>query len=105
MGNTVGSLSGVQRDIVIGSLLGDGGMRCKTNARSAVYLNTQKFDEGSQERLLGLLLDQWGLQGSLNRDKTYYRIRLSVESSARFRSLVGPHLLSELRYKLPHVTP
>ena len=32
MGNAVGSLSGVQREIVIGTLLGDGTMRCKTNA-------------------------------------------------------------------------
>ncbi len=32
MGNTVGSLSEVQRDVVVGSLLGDGAMRCKTNA-------------------------------------------------------------------------
>ena len=32
MGNTVGSLSEVQQSIVIGSLLGDGSMRCKANA-------------------------------------------------------------------------
>src|SRR3954451_2738626 len=32
MGNTVGSLSEVQHAIVIGSLLGDGSIRCKTNA-------------------------------------------------------------------------
>jgi LAGLIDADG DNA endonuclease family len=32
MGNVVGSLSEVQRQVVIGTLLGDGSMRCKTNA-------------------------------------------------------------------------
>src|SRR5438477_8387823 len=32
MGNTVGSLSEVQHAIVVGTLLGDGSMRCKTNA-------------------------------------------------------------------------
>src|SRR5436190_24266200 len=32
MGNTVGSLSEVQHAIIIGTLLGDGSMRCKTNA-------------------------------------------------------------------------
>lgn len=31
-GNTVGSLSKTQSDIVIGTMLGDGYMRCKTNA-------------------------------------------------------------------------
>jgi LAGLIDADG DNA endonuclease family len=32
MGNTVGSLSEVQRHVIVGTLLGDGVMRCKTNA-------------------------------------------------------------------------
>ena len=32
VGNTVGSLSVEERDVVIGCLLGDGAMRCKTNA-------------------------------------------------------------------------
>jgi hypothetical protein len=32
MGNVVGSLSEVQREVVIGTLLGDGSMRCETNA-------------------------------------------------------------------------
>jgi hypothetical protein len=32
MGNVVGSLSEVQHQIIIGTLLGDGAMRCKTNA-------------------------------------------------------------------------
>ena len=32
MGNTVGSLSEVQHQIVVGTLLGDGTMRCKANA-------------------------------------------------------------------------
>jgi recombination protein RecA len=32
LGNTVGSLSEVQREIIVGCLLGDGAMRCKTNA-------------------------------------------------------------------------
>jgi hypothetical protein len=32
LGNTVGSLSEVQHAIVVGTLLGDGAMRCETNA-------------------------------------------------------------------------
>jgi hypothetical protein len=32
LGNTVGSLTEVQHAIVVGTLLGDGSMRCKTNA-------------------------------------------------------------------------
>jgi hypothetical protein len=192
MGNTVGSLSEVQRAIVVGSLLGDGSMRCKTNAlleinhsvhqrsyvdwkfshladlvatppkmrsssgrriayrfvtrsvpaltpyyrlfyeagrkrvpnvelalltlavwfmddgcrsRNAVYLNTQQFAEQSQNVLLGLLQKQWGLDATLNRDKSYQRIRISVDATKRLAKLIEPYLLPELRYKLPQVTP
>lgn len=193
MGNTVGSLSGTQREIIVGCLLGDGSMRCRANAlleinhsidqkryvdwkyrwladlvstpprarpgngarvayrfvtrslpeltpyfqafygpegkripvalelspltmavwfmddgsrsRRAVYLNTQQFARDEQERLLRLLHGQWGIEGSLNRDKTYFRIRISVESTKRFRNLLDPHMLPELSYKFPQVTP
>jgi LAGLIDADG DNA endonuclease family len=192
LGNTVGSLSEAQRQIIVGSLLGDGAMRCKTNAlleinhsshqrsyvdwkyrqlaslvrtppklrksngtriayrfvtrslpeltpyfrlfyedgrkrvpevelpeltlavwfmddgcrsRSSVYLNTQQYDMESQQRLLRLLREQWGIEGALNRDKTYHRVRVSVEGTRAFARLVERHLLPELRYKLPQVTP
>ncbi len=192
VGNTVGSLSEVQREIVIGTLLGDGSMRCRANAllevnhsftqknyvdwkfdalsnlvqtppkarrtngrrvayrfvtrslpvltpfyrlfyedgrkripeleltpltmavwfmddgsksRNALYLNTQQFELGDQRRLLDQLRGQWSLEGNLNRDKQYHRIRLSVRSSLRFTHLIEPHLLEEFRYKLPSVTP
>jgi hypothetical protein len=192
LGNAVGSLSEVQHEIVVGTLLGDGSMRCKTNAlleinhsfdqrsyvewkyrhladlvttpprvrrgngsrvacrfvtrslpaltpyfqlfygrgrkavpdlelspltlavwfmddgcrsRNAVYLNTQQFDRTSQERLLRLLREQWGIEGTLNRDKSYYRIRISVEGTARLARIIDRYLLPELRYKLPLVTP
>jgi hypothetical protein len=188
----VGSLSEVQHAIVIGSLLGDGSMRCKTNAlleinhsfhqhsyvewkyrhlaelvrtapkvrngnggriacrfvtrslpvltpyfrlfyaagrkrapqvelapmalavwfmddgcrsRRAVYLNTQQFDVRSQRLLARLLREQWGIDATLNRDKSYYRLRISVEGTARLADVIDPHLLDGFRYKLPQVTP
>lgn len=188
----MGSLSEVQHSIVIGTLLGDGSMRCKTNAllevnhsiqqqgyvgwkyehladlvstpprvrrgnggrvacrfvtrslpvltpyfrlfygagrkrvprleltplalavwfmddgcrsRNAVYLNTQQFDEQSQRTLLCTLRDLWGIDATLNRDKTYYRIRVSVAGTVRLTKVSEPHLLPEFRYKLPRVTP
>jgi hypothetical protein len=74
-------------------------------SRNAVYLNTQQYDETSQSRLLRLLREQWGIQAALNRDKSYYRVRLSVTGTRKLAALVEPYLLPELRYKLPHVTP
>jgi recombination protein RecA len=186
--NTVGSLTEIQRSVIVGSLLGDGAMRCKTNAlleinhsfaqreyvdwkyhvlsdlvatppkarngnagriayrfttrslpaltpyfeafylggrkvvpkleltplalatwfmddgcksRRSVYLNTQQFDLGSQMRMLDMLLEQWKLDATLNRDKSYHRIRIAVASVERFRLIVEPHIRQELRYKLP----
>ncbi len=74
-------------------------------SRRAVYLNTQQFDLASQERLLRLLREQWSLDGALNRDKRYHRIRLTVGSTERLANLIEPYLLPELKYKLPQVTP
>ena len=192
VGNAVGSLSGVQRSIINGTLLGDGSMRCKTNAlleinhsvhqrayvdwkfrhltdlvltppkarrgngnriayrfvtrslpeltefyrlfyesgskvvpdleltpltlavwfmddgcksRSAVYLNTQQFDAHSQERLLRMLWKQWRIACTLNRDKQYFRIRVSTDGTCRLREVIEPLLLPQMRYKLPQVTP
>lgn len=186
--NTVGSLTEMQRSVIVGCLLGDGAMRCKTNAlleinhsfaqreyvdwkyhvlanlvatppkarngnagriayrfttrslpvltpyfvafylggrkvvprleltslalatwfmddgcksRRSVYLNTQQFDLGSQMRMLDMLLEQWKLDATLNRDKSYHRIRIAVASVERFRLIVEPHIRQELRYKLP----
>ena len=48
---------------------------------------------------------QWGLDGSLNRDKSHHRIRISVAGTRRLAKVIEPYLLPELRYKLPQVTP
>ncbi len=188
-GNTVGSLTEVQRSIIIGSLLGDGAMRCKVNALlevnhafaqreyvdwkyhqledlcgtppklrlgnggrvayrfttlslpqltslyrefyrgrrkivperliltpltlavwfmddgcksyRALYLNTQQFDLDNQNRLIGMLSEQWGLSSTLNRDKQYFRMRIAVHSVDKFKNVIEPHLLKQFGYKLP----
>ena len=74
-------------------------------SRSAVYLNTQQFDMHSQFRLMRMLRKRFGFETTLNRDRIYYRIRLTVRSTSRFVSLVEPFVLLEMRYKLPQVTP
>ena len=74
-------------------------------SRNAVYLNTQQFDWRSQHVLLRLLQEKWGITATLNRDKIYHRIRVSVTGTARLAAVIDPYLLPELRYKLPQVTP
>ena len=72
-----------------------------SRSRSSVYLNTQQFDLASQHRVLGMLQRDFGIRATLNRDKVYHRVRISVESIGRFRAAVMPHLLPEMTYKLP----
>ena len=74
-------------------------------SRSAVYMNTQQFARESQTRLMRMLWEQWGISSNLNRDKTYWRIRVTTVGSARLRKVVEPFMLPELMYKLPQVTP
>jgi hypothetical protein len=74
-------------------------------SRNAAYLNTQQFDLASQELLLSLLRDQWGIEATLNKDKIYHRIRVSVTGTVRLASVIEPYVLDEFRYKLPQVTP
>ena len=73
-----------------------------SKSRNAVYLNTQQFDCESQALLVEMLRAQFGIAASLNRDKQYLRIRIAVGSMERFGALVGPHILPEMRYKLPN---
>ena len=72
-----------------------------SRSRSAVYLNTQQFDIDCQVLLLSILWQQWGIESTLNRDRSYWRIRVRTGSVMRLTKLVGPHFLPEFSYKLP----
>ena len=72
---------------------------CKSHR--ALYLNTQQFELEYQERLIGLLKEQWAIAASLNRDKCYHRVRIAVSSVDRFKKIVSPHLLPQFAYKFP----
>ena len=68
--------------------------------RSAYYLNTQQFTISEQKFLKKLLLKTFGFESNLNRDKHYFRLRISTESSKKMKSLIEPHVVSCLKYKL-----
>lgn len=190
IGNTVGSLTEIQQSILIGSLLGDGYMSCKTHAylkighsinqkeyvdwkysllsefvrtkpkaykgngkrigyrfctrslpiltpyylwfygkfkkkhipdslqltpislavwymddgaqnRESAYLNTQQFSITDQFKLLQILKKQFNLEGNLNKDKQYYRIRLYRQSAQQFKYIIAEHMPQCMHYKLP----
>ncbi len=64
------------------------------------YLNTQCFDYLSQKKLIRMLKNQWGINGSLNRDKKYYCIRIRQKSAPRFREIISSCVISSMKYKL-----
>jgi len=69
---------------------------------SSVYLNTQQFTMDEQRNLINCLREQFGLESRLNKEKTYFRIRLLTQSSKKFVNLIEPYILKEFRYKLPN---
>jgi hypothetical protein len=76
---------------------------CKS--QRALYLNTQQFSVEDQMRLVRMLREQWAIDSALNRDRHYYRLRISVSSVARFREVVAAHMLEQFAYKFPEMTP
>ena len=71
-----------------------------TKIRSAFYLNTQQFTLQEQKFLQKLLLDEFEIESTLNRDKKYWRIRVSTESTKKMLQIIKPYILPCFRYKL-----
>lgn len=71
-----------------------------TRIRSAYYFNTQQFTVPEQQFLQELLLKTFGLKSALNRDKQYFRIRVSTESSLKMSKFIEPYVVPCMRYKL-----
>jgi hypothetical protein len=74
---------------------------CKS--RSSIYLNTQQFSKKEQIFLINLLKIQFGIDSTLNKDKTYHRIRIRTGSVRKFIELVERFVLEEFKYKFPSV--
>ena len=74
----------------------DDGSQCRT---SDVYLNTQQFTERDQKRLIQSLL-RMGIESRMNRDKTYWRLRIIKSSLPRFKELIQKYIIPEMRYKI-----
>lgn len=74
----------------------DDGSMCRA---SDVYLNTQQFSKTDQINLLDAL-SEIGIEGRLNRDKKYYRIRLLKSSIANLIKMIKPHVIPSMQYKI-----
>lgn len=76
----------------------DDGSKCR---ESDVYLNTQQFSEIDQKKLINLLRIM-KIESSLNRDKTYQRIRINKSSLPRFFEIISPYVVPSMAYKLSY---
>ena len=74
----------------------DDGSMCRL---SDVYLNTQQFSDHEQ-RLLVHKLYELGICASVNKDKTYQRIRLKKASVPILLKLLAPYVIPSMHYKL-----
>ena len=76
----------------------DGGRSGESN----FYLNTQKFALEEQNFLIEKLREK-GLESTLNKDKSYYRIRFLSSSIRKLKELLEGNIIPSMRYKLPKV--
>ena len=74
----------------------DDGSRC---SKSNVYLNTQQFSKEDQYKLLGFL-EKIGLEGTLNKDKQYFRIRFKASSIPKLFGMIKQFIIPSMKYKL-----
>ena len=74
----------------------DDGSRC---GLSNYYLNTQQYNLEDQRKLISKL-KTLGLDGTLNKDKTYWRIRFLSSSLSRLKELISENIISSMNYKL-----
>ncbi len=71
-----------------------------SKSRSSCYLNTQQFALDDQLCLIDLLRKTFQIEGRLNRDRQYFRIRITTNGTEKLYRLIDPHLLSSFRYKV-----
>ena len=74
----------------------DDGSRC---SKDNVYLNTQQFSKDDQYKLLGFL-KTIGLEGTLNKDKHYYRIRFKISSISKLFGIIKKYIIPSMKYKI-----
>lgn len=63
-------------------------------------INIQSFSWDDAFILRSLLEDRFGITSTVGSDRTYPRLRIRAQSMNRFRTLVAPHMLPSLAYKL-----
>jgi len=77
----------------------DGSIKSKQS--KGVIFNTQGYTLGEVELKISVLEERFGLHAKSRRQKEGYQIYISGKSYERFRELIEPYLIDNMRYKLP----
>lgn len=71
-----------------------------SKSREACYLNTQQFTVGEQRFLQDYLNRKFRIDSALNRDKDYFRLRISISNTKRLMQIIRPYVIPRFQYKL-----
>ena len=71
-----------------------------SKSKNAVYFNTQAFSV-SEQMLLVKALRRFYIVANINKDRSWFRLRVLRKCNKRFLELIGSHVLPEFSYKLP----
>lgn len=74
----------------------DDGSKC---SESDIYFNTQQFEISDQQKLIAML-SKVGIKARINKDKTYFRLRLLKRSIVTLEKMIDSHVVPSMRYKL-----
>lgn len=72
----------------------------KSNQNRALILNTQCFDESDLKKLQQALLENFGIETVLRKQKEGKQIYILSQSVEKFIKIISPYLLSSMKYKL-----
>lgn len=74
----------------------------KSAQSKGVVLNTQAYQPSDVERLINVLRSRFGLQAKIREQSDGPQIYVAGRSHERLIEVIGPFLLEEMRYKVPH---
>lgn len=77
----------------------DGSM--KSSASKGLILNTQAFEPGDVEKLVGILRRRFGLEARTRLQSDGTQIYISGKSFEDVLALISPYLSEDMRYKVP----
>lgn len=75
----------------------------KSRKHRALLINSQCFSKKDLGLLQKALKDKFGIETTLKKEKTGYRIYLLSKTISRFLAIISSYILSSMRYKLGRI--